>query len=505
MYLLFQLKSHAYMYESTPQHIIDEESAPGPVAQWMESSDNDSSTSLESDSSSSSASNTTAKRLRRVIVRRRRRKSSSGSKDTADFATTRTPSITACSISPAHTDGAVEDTHAVGPLHPSAVDFAEDGDDEDREKGHGRSRKNSFIGVLSKRERKKNRKRREKTEGKRSKRTEASTTNKLADSSSSTEKQPEEDPAAPRRVDFAITEDAGIVTDSSQKRTFTLRGISSTIRPSVFMHPPPEPLPVPTGRPLPRVKYGIRRTNSLPDRLNQTSFAPRVPTTTNLQPLRIASTAIAEQKPPKSEDEENISRTTAVFLLLISTGLVAVCAEFMVDSINAVVSGNSGLSETFIGLIILPVVGNAAEHVTAVTVASKNKMDLAIGVAVGSSIQIGTCSRSTHLQRLLMYPALFVTPFIVLLGWCMSKDMSLYFTLFETVTLFVSAFIVNFLVLDGRSNYLEGSLLCAAYVIIAVAAFFYPQVSDESVLGGNPDATSRIMMVRGLVDSVMGM
>jgi Ca2+:H+ antiporter len=69
--------------------------------------------------------------------------------------------------------------------------------------------------------------------------------------------------------------------------------------------------------------------------------------------------------------------------------------------------------------------------------------------------------------------------------------MSLYFTLFETVSLFVSAFIVNFLVLDGRSNYLEGALLCAAYVIIAVAAFFYPQVADQSNLGGNEDATSK--------------
>jgi Ca2+:H+ antiporter len=113
----------------------------------------------------------------------------------------------------------------------------------------------------------------------------------------------------------------------------------------------------------------------------------RIPTA-NLQPVLIASAAIAEQKSAESDGEENISRTTAVFLLLISTGLGAVCAGFMVDSINAVVSGNSGLSEAFIGLIILPIVGNAAEHVTAVTVASKNKMDLAIGVAVGSSIQI---------------------------------------------------------------------------------------------------------------------
>ncbi|KAG7292792.1 hypothetical protein NEMBOFW57_002835 [Staphylotrichum longicolle] len=155
-------------------------------------------------------------------------------------------------------------------------------------------------------------------------------------------------------------------------------------------------------------------------------------------------------------------------LLLISTGLVAVCAEFMVSSIDKLVATDSGLSEAFIGLILLPIVGNAAEHVTAVSVAMKNKMDLAIGVAVGSSIQI----------------ALFVTPLIVILGWVLGKDMSLFFTLFETVCVFVSAFIVNFLVLDGRSNYLEGALLCAGYVIIAVAAFFYPEVKPANALGG---------------------
>jgi len=70
----------------------------------------------------------------------------------------------------------------------------------------------------------------------------------------------------------------------------------------------------------------------------------------------------------------------------------------------------------------------------------------------------------------------------------MSKEMTLYFTIFETVALFVSVFVVNFLVLDGRSNYLEGALLMMAYVIIAVAAFFYPEADDQSVIGGNPDA-----------------
>jgi Ca2+:H+ antiporter len=492
MYLLFQLKSHAYMYESTPQHIIDEESAPGPVAQWMESSDDDDSSSSSSDSDGSSGSNTTAKRIRRVMRGgRRRRKSSFGSKDTAEATIpTRTPSIGTNSVS--YTDAHGEDSQGLGFGHRfGAIDPAEDGDDEEKEKG--RSRKNSIIGGFSKKERKKERKRREKRERKQARRNGDDTINEGI-ASTSTEKKPEDDPDAPRRVDFAAVavEDVGATTDSSQKRPFTLRGIrpqiSKTISQNVFMQPSPDgPMPTPKAGPIPRVKYGIRRTNSLPDRLNQsfTGTPARTPST-GLQPIGIRSAAVAENKAPESNEDENISRTTAVMLLLISTGLVAVCAEFMVDAINGVVSGNSGLSEAFIGLIILPIVGNAAEHVTAVTVASKNKMDLAIGVAVGSSIQI----------------ALFVTPFIVLLGWCMSKDMSLYFTLFETVSLFVSAFIVNFLVLDGRSNYLEGALLCAAYVIIAVAAFFYPQVEDQSVLGGNPDASGK--MIRSLVGSVMG-
>ena len=95
-------------------------------------------------------------------------------------------------------------------------------------------------------------------------------------------------------------------------------------------------------------------------------------------------------------------------------------------------------------------------------------MDLCIGVAVGSSIQI----------------ALFVTPLVVIVGWIMDRDMTLYFTLFETVCLFVSAFIVNFLVLDGRSNYLEGALLMATYVIISVLAFYYPSEGQTSAVGG---------------------
>lgn len=179
-----------------------------------------------------------------------------------------------------------------------------------------------------------------------------------------------------------------------------------------------------------------------------------------------------QDAPPITESETQseppMSKTASVVLLLGSTALVALCAEFMVDSINAL-EVDTPLSEAFVGLIILPIVGNAAEHVTAVTVAAKNKMDLAIGVAIGSSIQIAS----------------FITPLVVIIGWILDKDMPLYFTLFETVTLFVTTFVVNFLVLgndslhdkkglamltvtlDGRSNYLEGSLLCSSCIIIA--------------------------------------
>ncbi|KAI9680945.1 MAG: hypothetical protein M1829_001025 [Trizodia sp. TS-e1964] len=168
-----------------------------------------------------------------------------------------------------------------------------------------------------------------------------------------------------------------------------------------------------------------------------------------------------------ANQEKYLSLTSAVILLLCSTALVALCAEFLVGSINDLIS-TGGVSEAFIGLIVLPIVGNAAEHVTAVVMAHKNKVDLALNVALGSSIQI----------------ALFVTPIVILLGWALQKDMTLYFSLFETVSLFAATFIVNFLVLDGRSNYLEGVLLCAAYVIIAVAAFFYPDSSEQASAGG---------------------
>ena len=478
------------MYQSTPQHIIDEESAPGPVAQWMESSDDSSSSSSDSDSDGSSGSNTTAKRVRRLIKHggRRRRKSSAGSRDTPD-ADTRPPSLGTSSISPVNTAPTDEPQTIGNASHRH--NFAEDADDEHPMRSRRNSHGSSLILSRKERKREKEGKRQEKKDRKRALRNKGTITEGVVQTNEKT--NVENDPNAPRRVDFAVISELEMQEDDSpQKRARTLRGLNlrpqmpKTFSQNVFTQPAPTPSFAPPAGPIPRVRMGIRRTNSLPDRLNQTTSGP--PRAGNVgEPAHVNSLPESENPVKLNEDDdENISRTTAICLLLISTGLVAVCAEFMVDSINAVVEEQSGLSETFIGLIILPIVGNAAEHVTAVTVATKNKMDLAIGVAVGSSIQI----------------ALFVTPFIVLLGWAMGKEMSLYFTLFETVSLFVSAFIVNFLVLDGRSNYLEGALLCAAYVIIAVAAFFYPNESEQSNLGGNADASSK--MIRSLVGGVIG-
>jgi Ca2+:H+ antiporter len=149
-----------------------------------------------------------------------------------------------------------------------------------------------------------------------------------------------------------------------------------------------------------------------------------------------------EQHAESGDKKEPILRPVpASIALALVTILVAICAEYLVGSIDAVVE-QTHVSRTFIGLILLPIVGNAAEHVTACIVAYKGKMDLAIGVAIGSSLQI----------------ALFVTPLMVILGWIIGQPMNLYFHGFETVVFFISVVVVNYLIQDGESNYLEGCL-----------------------------------------------
>ncbi len=145
------------------------------------------------------------------------------------------------------------------------------------------------------------------------------------------------------------------------------------------------------------------------------------------------------------EEAQILSPWAAGVALVLVTVCVAVCAEYLVDSIQSVVE-KTHMSKTFIGLILLPIVGNAAEHVTAVVVATKNKMDLAIGVAIGSSMQI----------------ALLVTPFLVILGWIIGQPMTLHFKSFETVVFFLSVLVTNYLIAvslcdQSRERRLDGA------------------------------------------------
>ncbi|KAJ5636699.1 uncharacterized protein N7484_010012 [Penicillium longicatenatum] len=165
----------------------------------------------------------------------------------------------------------------------------------------------------------------------------------------------------------------------------------------------------------------------------------------------------------EEEEERLLSPWAASIVLVVVTILVAICADYLVGSIDSIVQ-KTGISKTFIGLVLIPIVGNAAEHVTAVVVAYKDKMDLAIGVAIGSSLQI----------------ALFVTPFLVILGWIMGVEMTLHFQTFETVAFFISGLVVTLLIQDGKSNYLEGGMCLGMYIILALAFYVYPDDASDA-------------------------
>ncbi|KAJ4304592.1 hypothetical protein N0V90_000118 [Kalmusia sp. IMI 367209] len=467
LYLLFQLKSHGYMYASTPQHIIDEESHPGVMADMFNSSSSDSSSSSsDSDSDSSAGSHTTAKSKIKRAVRRMRRKSSASSKETPEA-----PSVMSSPSVERHNNyfdlhrNGTSDENAIGSTGISrrgsltAIVSGDEADVDDyapvaRDFEAGSS--GSLATAKREKRRSKHKKKHRKHRHEDSEKTEIVQT-------------PAPQPEPTPRVAFAEEVQQGEAAPTSKRPSFR----PSLLSENVFRNPQN---PAPVGAPVPNLRVAaartLRRTKSEPEdirRLDSQNSSVTRPT-----PTRLVSGAPSVHPAEVAEEEApEMSRTAAIMMLVISTALVAVCADFMSDAIEPMVD-KTGVSQAFIGLIILPIVGNAAEHVTAVTVAMKNKMDLSIGVAVGSSIQI----------------AIFITPFIVILGWIMGKPMTLYFNIFETVALFVTAFVVNFLVLDGRSNYLEGSLLIAAYVIIALASFFYPDGCDASQIGGSDDKCS---------------
>jgi Ca2+:H+ antiporter len=146
---------------------------------------------------------------------------------------------------------------------------------------------------------------------------------------------------------------------------------------------------------------------------------------------------------------------TSLLVLGGATVLIAILSEILVGSVEPMVA-NLGVSEFFIGIIIVPLVGNVAEHLVAVQAALKNKMELSMAVSLGSSLQI----------------ALFVAPVLVFLSLLMGNPLTLVFNQFEIVALFAGTLIAAFVAMDGESNWLEGAQLLALYVIVALAFFF---------------------------------
>jgi len=178
--------------------------------------------------------------------------------------------------------------------------------------------------------------------------------------------------------------------------------------------------------------------------------------------LKTHADLFEDEEEDKDEDEAGLSPTMSLVMLATTTLLVFVCSECLIETIEDV-SESYGLSKAFIGVILLPIVGNAAEHATAVTCAYKGMMDLALGVAVGSSTQI----------------ALFVVPCAVMIGWYLEQPMNLDFSTFDTTCQMLTVFLVSQVLSHGQTNWLHGAMLMTVYVFIATQCLFILEEEDH--------------------------
>ncbi|KAG7600653.1 Sodium/calcium exchanger membrane region [Arabidopsis suecica] len=172
------------------------------------------------------------------------------------------------------------------------------------------------------------------------------------------------------------------------------------------------------------------------------------------------------QNEEASDDDEDpeISKWEAIIWLSILTAWVSLLSGYLVDAIEgASVSWKIPIS--FISVILLPIVGNAAEHAGAIMFAMKDKLDLSLGVAIGSSIQI----------------SMFAVPFCVVIGWMMGAQMDLNFQLFETAALFITVIVVAFFLQEGTSNYFKGLMLILCYLIVAASFFVHEDPRQDDI------------------------
>ncbi|MGB8645736.1 MAG: calcium/proton exchanger [Anaerolineae bacterium] len=171
---------------------------------------------------------------------------------------------------------------------------------------------------------------------------------------------------------------------------------------------------------------------------------------------RTSQTPTAE--PVEGVAEPRIHGTPmALVVLFVAVAFVAVLSEILVSAVEPLIKAQ-GLTALFVGVIIVPIIGNAAEHLVAVEMALKNRMELTLGVAIGSSMQI----------------ALFVAPLLVFISLAMGQQLTLVFNEFELIAVIAAVVITALISLDGESNWLEGAQLLIVYLILALAFFFLP-------------------------------
>ena len=156
-------------------------------------------------------------------------------------------------------------------------------------------------------------------------------------------------------------------------------------------------------------------------------------------------------------EEPQMDQKDAIILLIIATILVSWMAEILVHSVESAAE-EYHLPYLFIGVILLPLFGNAAEHFTAVSVAAKNKMDLSFAISIGSSTQI----------------AVFVAPLMVVVAWALNLPLTFEFGILETIAVFLAVTIANLTAADGKSNWLEGLMLLGTYAILGLAFYYHP-------------------------------
>ncbi len=417
-YMFFQLKTHSHLYVSAPQAQLDEEAQPGWFKEWLDKFD--SSSSESSDSSSDSDSDAEGddtlgrtSRFKRVVWGNRKERKQDYRANPGPMNTNDPPPLNDLSRFLSRVDSNV----APDAINTQAPALAPVDSETAAATVSTRAKK-----TKKERKQRKREKKQEKKEKKKAKKAAAmvqqqgGVLSELHPMNLSTAPEPEpgrknsaKPPTAPR-VRVSVVDFADRPPHNGAKppmgRGGQLSRPQSSTRPRLNPRTLSQGLYAEADAPIrrtytnstasPRRRSTIFSTDSAQAAANRRSEISSGNIGSTITPVRSHGDSIhpsiapfVTQNTPEEEDEETMSRTSALLLLAISTGLVSLCAMGLVKSIEAV-SGNKGwLPENFVGLIVVPIVGNAAEHFTAIKVALKNKMDLSIGVAIGSSIQIG--------------------------------------------------------------------------------------------------------------------